>query len=111
MIRYHVDVYDPYKIREVLPHQIGRMSLTKHAKEKVKACGILLEFPIKGAVPFEYYVEEAGIVKAVFRAPYNDEWDMCIALSFVSGKIVTIYLVQKNYHHENLDTSLYEGGA
>jgi hypothetical protein len=108
MVRYHTRLYDPYDIASLVPTFIRRTRLSKHARYKVQASSINLRWPITNAYPFEYYVDDGNIVKVVFRAPYDQTWDICLVVDYVNGKITTVWLVSKDYHHENLDTSLYE---
>ena len=108
MVRYHKDVYDPYRIRSLVPNFIRKTRLSRHAKYNIQASSINLRWPVRDAYPFEYYVDNGNIVKVAFRAPYNNEWDVCLVIDYVHGVVTTVYLVDKDYHHENLDVALYQ---
>lgn len=109
MVRYHISVYDPYNIANLVPTFIDRTRLSKHTRYKVRASSINLRWPIRNAYPFEYYVDDGDIVKVAFRAPYDSRWDVCLVIDYVRGVVTTVWLVEKDYHHNNLDLSLYEG--
>jgi len=108
MVRYHRDVYDPYEIARLVPNFIDKIRISKHARYKIQASDISIHWPIRNVYPFEYYVQDNDIVKVAFRTAYNDKHDLCLVIDYVRGVVTTVWLVDKDYHHENLDVSQYE---
>ena len=109
MARYHCRVYDPYDIAKYAPKTIRQknIKLSLHAKFKKKARNIQLTFPICHCYPVEYETNKVGqVTKVLMRAPYTDERDLCISLSY-DGCILTVWTIAKDDQHDKLNTSNY----
>lgn len=119
MKRYHIKVYYPNSAKKSLRAftealQSRAWQYSRHALENLKyrsynVKDILLY--IKGLKLdsneiFEFYSDNTGIKKAVFKIDYKGIFDLCIVISD-KKKIVTIYINSKNDNHDTLDRGLY----
>jgi len=119
MKRYHKKVYYPdsskvdlegfIKGLEGLAWQYSRHTLENLKYRSYNTKDILLyikDLKLDYNDIFEYYADDTGIKKVVFKIDYKGLFDLCLVISG-SKKIITIYINSKNDNHDTLDRGLY----
>lgn len=97
----------------------GKFSISKHALEKryekiplalLKSLILnknisrhVIEYNIK-YLPHDDRVDE----RVVVRIPCNNKVDICMSISIISGRIITVYYNKKNDNHDTIDLSYYD---
>lgn len=97
----------------------GKFSISKHALEKryekiplslLKSLILnknisrhVIEYNIK-YLSYEDRVDE----RVVVRIPCNNKVDICMSISIISGRIITVYYNKKNDNHDTIDLSYYD---
>lgn len=97
----------------------GKFSISKHAEEKThekiplsllkslilnkRISENVIEYNIK-YLPYEDMVDE----RVVVRIPCSNKVDICMSISIISGRIITVYYNKKNDNHGTIDLSYYD---
>lgn len=121
MKRYHETIYLPNQLMLKGKELASKKhEFTEHAKshfyDKNKSHRVdrklveaaLINIEKRPPDPFEVYVNNGKVIKAVFKSSYNKTQDIIFVLS--DKKVVTFYLNGKFDNHVTLNGELYEHG-
>ena len=102
---YHKDVYLPAQ----LPCFVALLTYSKHARDKAYERGITLPdvLDTRKAELIELEVHGGRHVKGLWRMPYNDTHDLCLAVGLQGCVVRTAYLNERFDSHRTLDRSRY----
>ena len=120
MKRFHKKVYFPNNAEQKLQELTAYLNKQKswfysqHCLDNLKyrvnnAKEILLyikDLQLNYKDIFEYYEDNTGIKKAVYKIDYKKIFDLCLVVSEYK-KIVTIYVNSKGDNHATLKKELY----
>jgi len=119
MKRYHCKVFYPDNAKarlrsftealQGLTWQYSRHTLQNLKYRSYNVKDILLyikDLKLDSKDIFEYYADNTGIKKAVYKIDYKGLFDLCIVISDIKN-IVTIYINSKNDNHDTLNKNLY----
>lgn len=98
----------------------GEFGITNHAKSKVSdkiPFGMLKAMILNGSIAeniIEYnvkYMDKEDMIdeRVVVRVSCTYTNDICLSVSIISGKIVTVYYNKKYDNHDTIDLSYYNG--
>ena len=112
MSLYHRDVYIPKSIH--IPEFKFSPIYTEHALDAAEQdrygkirLPLILDLHSSEVIELETDQRES-IIKAVYRQPYNNTYDLVLVFSVPSWRVKTVWLNNKNDTHTGLDYTSYE---
>lgn len=122
---YHRDLGFPPKVRKLLDvatdpdkNFIMRLKYTRHALEQkyrhMKKINGEVNLPdtvnYKDCDPIEVRMKDGKIIKVLYRTPYDKNTDLILVVAHdqTVNLVVTLWLNDKDDHHETLDLSRYD---
>lgn len=114
-MKYHVDVHMPAGLRTLaaayLRGYAKSFRTTSHVRDRAAEKGFCIPSCLpQSAALVEVTVENGGFAKALFRATYDAQTDLCFSLTR-DGFVPTAWFNSKNDNHKTLDVSQYVKGG
>lgn len=121
---YHKDLGFPPKIQKLLDvatdpsnDYVMRLKYTRHAASQqyrhVKKINGVVQLPdrvlYKDCEPVEVRTKDGKIIKVLYRTPYDKNTDLILVVAhdLRVNLVVTLWLNDKDDHHDTLDKSRY----
>lgn len=106
---YHRDIGFPCTV--ILPRGVFRLRYTQHAlrecnRDRYGAFEPPDTLDVTAGTPIEIELCNGRVVKAVYRAQFDDEFDVVLVIN-PDGLVRTAWLNRRDDHHRTLDRAKY----